>query len=209
MRADDGELPFSVWGSLKKPVRGWNLKAKVDTVSENLNSVDFVVQAEGGPTSLLLRASGNVDAKSKTGKVTEVGLTQAFTAPGGDLSLSPRFNLDSRKADVRVEYGIDDDATHITVDADMDRQKVTVARRINAGNLVAPSITSDGDVELEYRRVVRGGVLTAKYRPNDATSLEFEEGPWVASAQIPMDGFYKLSSGTKFSIRRSISVEAS
>jgi hypothetical protein len=206
MRAADGEVPFSVWGSLRKSVRGWNLKAKVDAESDNLNSVDFDVQADGGPTSLLLRAAGNVDAKAKSVEVTEVGLKQSFDAPGGDLSFAPNYNIASRKADVRVEYAVDD--TRITVDADMDKQKVTVARRINSENSIAPSITSDGDVELEYRRVIRDGVLTANYRPNDSTSFKYEEGPWVAKADVPMDGFYKLSSGTKFSIRRSIAVEA-
>jgi hypothetical protein len=211
MRPDDGEIPFSVWGSLNRSVGGWNLKAKVDADSKDLNSVDFDVRAEGGPTSLQLRASGNVDAKSKSGQVTEVGLTQAFGAPGGELSLSPSYNYETRKAQVRVEYGLDGNNTRITVNADSDRQKVTVARRINADHSIAPSITSDGDVELEYRcRVVGDGVCTANYRPNDATCLEYEAGPWVASAIVPMDGFYKISNaGTKFAIRRSIPIEAS
>lgn len=207
MRAARGDIPFSAWGILRKSVRGWDLRAKVDAESENLNNVDFHVLADGGPTAVTLRASGNVDTKSKSGKVTDVGLTQSFSAPGGDLFLSPSYNLASRKAEFNVEYAVDN--TRIIVDADKDKQRVTVARRIDDLNWIAPSITSDGDLEVEYRRIVRGGVLTANYRPNDSTSFKYEEGPWVATAEVPMDGLYKLHSGTTFSVRRSISVEAS
>lgn len=210
MRSDDlatSNVPFNVWGSLSRSAGAWNLKARASANSDDLQSLDVNVSAEGGPADTKLRAQGSINAGSQSGEIREVGLSQSFDAPGGDIQLSPRYNLASGKADIRVDYGLDD--TRITVDADADRQTVTVAQRLDDNNEIAPSINSDGDINVRYRRNVGDGVLTANYKPNDSTSLTYEEGPWTASADIPMDGFYQVNGGAKLSFRRSVSVEAS
>lgn len=220
------ELPFSVWGTLqKKSFLGWDWKARLDTESSNLNEVDFDVQAVGGPTNLLLRASGYLSAvttttnigkstksqKAITGQVQNVALTQGVRLPwiGGALSVSPAYNLVSKRAKVGVTYDIASN-TQIIVDANRDQQKVTIAHAINDSNTIVPSITSNGDVALDYHYVVPhsdGGILSTRYRPNDATTFEYKNGPWIAAATIPIDGYYKVYTKPKFLIRRTLTVE--
>ena len=118
---------------------------------------------------------GNVDAGAHAGKSPKSrphAVLQSTLLPGGDLSLSPRYNLATGKADVRVDYD-----TRISVDADKYRQKLTVARRIkNDDNSIVPSITSDGDVEVEYRRVVRDAFIRhGKQLATDPTIDSFED----------------------------------
>jgi len=199
------DLPFSVWGKLRREIGDWGVTAKIDANSDDLGHVDLDLQAQGGPTDLTLMAQGSVDAGRQSGELREVGLQQSFEAPGGNLSLRPRFNLAQGKADVRVEYEHDD--TRLQVDADMDSQRITLAQRLDDNNSISPSISSNGDIELEYRRNIGDGTLTANYKPNDSTSLKYEEGPWVASADIPMDGYYNFNGGAKLNVRRSVNLE--
>lgn len=202
-----GDAPFNIWGKVKRSVAGWDLQAKLDTDSDRFRQVDIDVEAEGGPTDCKLRAQGSVDTSAQTGELREVGLSQSFDAPGGNMAVSPSYNLASKKADVVLAYENQDTDTTVTIAADMDSQRVTVSQRIDDDNEISPSITSDGDIELQYKRIMGDGVMTANYKPNDSTSVKYEEGPWVASANFPMDGYYQLG-GPSLNIKRSIKVDA-
>ena len=209
-------LPFSLWGTVqKKSFLGWDWKARLDTESSNLNDVDFDIQAVGGPTNLLLRASGYwsgaVTQKTITGQVQSVAFTQGIRLPwmGGQqqLSVSPAYNLQSKRTKVGVMYDVSS-GTQIALDVNRDQQKLTIAHAINDSNTVVPSITSNGHFALDYHYAVHeGGVLTTKYRPNDAAILEYQDGPWIASATIPIDGYYKPYLKPKLVVRRSLTVE--
>jgi hypothetical protein len=208
IRSDDtGELPFNVWGVVRKSVAGWNLKARLDTKSTSLEDIDFDIQGTGGPTNLFLRASGyvtNYRSIAKSGKVREVGFTQGLSIPMiGDVSISPAYNLVSRQAKLNVKYDIRN--IRMLLDANKNQQKVTVAYSVDEANTIIPCITSDGSVSVEYKHVVRdAGLFTARYCPNEATTVQYEDGPWIASASIPIDGYYKLYAKPKFMIRRSM-----
>lgn len=202
-----GEAPFNIWGKVKRSVAGWNVQAKLDTASNQFRRVDIDVEAEGGPTDCKLRAQGSVDTSAQSGEVREVGLTQSFEAPGGNMAVSPSYNLASRKGDVVVAYENIDTDTTVTIAADMDKQRLTVSQRIDEDNEISPSITSDGDIEVQYKRVMGDGLMTANYKPNDATSLKYEEGPWVASANFPMDGFYQVGR-PGLAVKRSVKIDA-
>jgi len=205
----DSDLPFSVWGKLRRDVGDWGVSAKIDASSENLAILNIDLLAKGGPTDLTLNVQGSLDTGRQRGELRQVGFSQSMEAPGGDLSLTPRFHIASGKADVTVEYAHNDD-TRIKIDAGTDRQRITVAQRIDDANSISPSITSDGELQLGYRRVVGdNGAVTAIYKPNDRICLRYEEGPWVATVDIPMDGYFELNSGdSTVSIRRSVKMEA-
>ena len=199
-------MPFSIWGKLQRDVGEWDVSAKLDTYSDSLGLWDLDLEARGGPTDLTVTARGNVDLSSQTGELLEVGLRQSFEAPGGDLSLFPRFIFAKRMTDVRIEYQHED--TRIQIDADMDSQRISLAHSFDENNSFSPSIRSDGEIELEYRRAIGDGVMTANYKPNHSTIIKYEDGPWVANVDIPMDGYFKFGGGPKLNIRRSVSLEA-
>jgi hypothetical protein len=239
------ELPFNIWGTIqKKSFLGWDWKARLETESSNLNDVDFDVQATGGPTNVLLRASGYLSTvttstasqksttsssssssssrdrfagqlpkfqKQITGQVRNVALTQGMRLPWniGMLSVSPAYNVASKRVKVGLTYEIASH-TQIMIDANTDQQKITIAHAINDSNTIVPSITSNGEVALDYHYAVPnsdGGILSTRYRPNDSTTLEYRNGPWIASASVPIDGYYKVYTKPNFVIRRSLTVE--
>lgn len=196
-----------MWGKLRRKFGDWSVSARIDTDSYNLGQLDLDLQARGGPTDLSLTAQGSADVFRRTGELWELGLRQTFDAPGGDLSVYPRFNLVKRKVDVRVEY--QQEKTRLQIDADMDTQRVTLAQRLGDNNLISPSICSNGDMELVYRRAVGDAVMTASYTPCKSTSIRYEDGPWVVSADIPMEGYYNINrGGAKLNICRTVYLDA-
>jgi hypothetical protein len=206
--SDMGQLPFSVYGTIQKSsVFGWNCKAKFDTDSSSLDFVDYDIQAQGGPTNLLLRVSGYIN--SKKSELQNIACSQGFRVPfiGGKLSVSPAYSLNSKRAKVGFKYNIP--STQISIDANKDEQKLTVAYDINESNTIVPSVTSNGKVAIDYHYYVgnNSGKLSTMYRPNDSTTIEYQDGPWIASTSIPIDGYFKPYAKPKFFIRRSLTVE--
>lgn len=85
------------------------------------------------------------------------------------------------------------------------KAKVTIAQRINENNAVSPSVTTDGEVKLEYRRALDTGMLTTRVKPNKSVDFEWQDGPWQASFSAPMDGIV-FNDGVKVNIRRVVDV---
>ena len=196
-----------MWGKLRRKFGEWSVSARIDTDSYNLGQLDLDLQARGGPTDLSLTAQGSLDTFRRTGELWELGLRQTFDAPGGDLSVFPRFNLVKRKVDVRVEY--QHEKTRLQIDADMDAQRIILAQRLGDNNSISHSISSNGDMELVYRRAIGDKVMTASYTPSKSTAIKYEDGPWVASADIPMEGYYNFNGGgAKLHICRTVYLDA-
>lgn len=167
----------------------------------NMLGLDLQASAPSG-TSLQVTGTANTDEVSLA--VANIQVSQKIDTDLGAFVVTPKYNVPSKKADLKLSYGRDD--TFVTINANTDKQKVTVSQAIGDGNVLSPSFSSDGDVELEYTRSIGTGALTASYKPDSHVGLTYEDGPWVASLRTPLDGIYKLSKDVKFGVRRSIDV---
>mmetsp|Transcript_9893 Transcript_9893/g.13053 ORF Transcript_9893/g.13053 Transcript_9893/m.13053 type:complete len:274 (+) Transcript_9893:75-896(+) len=200
---DDQAMPYSLWGRIKKNLHGVDLSARVDTKSSDMNLFDLDVQAEREDTYVQFK--GKANAEDSSVEVNNVQLSQKLSAPGGYFTITPKYDIAARKADVQVSYGTD--VTVVTVDANADKQKVTVSQEMgdNIGS-IKPSITTEGDIELQYSRKVGTGSMTAKYKPNDSAEVVFNDGPWEVTVTAPMDTFDNFGQRLKFNLRRSVDV---
>lgn len=198
LRVDDtGEMPFTVWGKVKSTLMGWNVAARVSADSTNINKLGLDVQASGGPVGTGIQVTGSADADALTAKIASVKLSQSVQALGGSLTVEPGYNLNAEKANVKVVYGID--GTAVVVNADATTQMVTVLQQLGDNNRIAPSITSDGDVTLEYRRAIQTGSLTATLKPKDSVNLRWADGKWMVNVNAPIEGVGINAEGIKFS----------
>jgi hypothetical protein len=201
--ADKDSLPFNFWGKAKRSIAGWNLSARVDGDSSDMNSIDLDLRADSGSTAL--QVTGNANAENVDVQVGSVKLSQKIDALGGSWVLSPRYNVQAKKGDVTVAYGFQD--TIVSIDANLDKQKVTIRQNIGDANQVAPSVSTDGKVELEYRRNVLTGTVTTTVKPNEFVGVQWNDGPWQANVKAPLDGgFGSLKDGVQFNIRRIVDV---
>jgi hypothetical protein len=201
--ADKDSLPFNFWGKAKRRIAGWNLSARVDGDSSDMNSIDIDLRADSGSTAL--QVTGNANAENVDVQVGSVKLSQKIDALGGSWVLSPRYNVQAKKGDVTVAYGFQD--TIVSIDANLDKQKVTIRQNIGGANQVAPSVSTDGKVELEYRRNVLTGTVTTTVKPNEFVGVVWKDGPWQANMKAPLDGgLAGLKDGVQMNIRRIVDV---
>uniref|UniRef100_A0A7S3PD84 Uncharacterized protein n=2 Tax=Amphora coffeiformis TaxID=265554 RepID=A0A7S3PD84_9STRA len=196
-------MPYGLWGRVKGKVGDFGLSARVDTSSKDTSALGLDLQA-AAPSGTTLQVTAVADTASPSVTVGNVKVTQKIQTDAGDFVIAPKYNVGSGATDVSLSYGRDD--TKVTIDANMDKQKITLSQGMGENNLIKPSITSEGDVELSYTRTIGPGALTANYKPDSHASLIYEDGPWVATVTAPIDGFYKPSESVKFNIRRSVDV---
>lgn len=204
---DDGDMPTGVWGRIKKSAFGSKFSCRVDSSSPAFDDWGIDLQASRKSTSIQITGSANIqkDAKTAVAEVQSVKLSQSMVDPfvGGRLTVTPRYNVAKKQGAVTTSYGLA--STYVTVDATLDKQKVSVSQVLQGGRgVLKPSIDTNGILEVQYSRPLAAGSLTANYKHANALGLKYEKGPWVASLVTP--AVEKLASSTledlKFNIRR-------
>ncbi|GFH52483.1 hypothetical protein CTEN210_08959 [Chaetoceros tenuissimus] len=172
-------LPKSVWGKISTQAGGWGISS---TISAKFDG-------SKGSKNLALD-NDDLDANleiASVGGALKTQVQKGFDVLGGRLSVNPRYNLANSEGDVVLGY--DTDGTSVTIEASCQQQKLTVAQRINDGNRITPSVTSNGDVSVAWRKSLDGGnSVTTTLNVNDSVSVQWQDGPWTATFSSPMDG---------------------
>ena len=198
-------MPYGVWGRVKGSVGDIGLSAKVETSSGNLNTLGLNVQATA-PSGTTMQVAGVAKTDKPSVSIGNVQVTQTVDTNVGTFAITPKYNLDSGSANVKLAYGRDD--TSVTIDANADSQKVTVSQAFGGKNLLTPSITSDGDVEVQYKRSIGSGAATVAVKPGSHVGVTYEDGPWVATVTADLDGLAPVRRTPYFSVRRAVDVTA-
>lgn len=113
------------------------------------------------------------------------------------MTINPRYNLKTSKADVSVGY--DMEKTTFGINASADSQKLTVSRKVGDSTILSPSINTDGDFALAVKQKLDYGTVTGSFKSNDSLSVDWADGPWVASVVANINGYtYNgMSAGVK------------
>ena len=119
---------------------------------------------------------------------------------GGKVTVNPRYNLQSSKADISIGYGFG--KMGFSVDASKDSQKLTVNRAIGDKTKVMPSITTDGDFAFAVQQQTDIGTVTGTYKLQKSLDVQWSEGSWMANVNAPMDGL--TVKGVTFSAKKLI-----
>ena len=116
----------------------------------------------------------------------KLNFRQTFGLPTGKITISPRYNVGSSKADVGVGYAVG--GTSISVDS--ASKKVTLAQLVGDKSLIIPSVNLSGQVDVSLQRSFDGfGTITTSIKPTESINIKWEEGPYVANVYAPIDGF--------------------
>lgn len=174
--------PYSHWGKIKRKVQGFALSARGVTDSKTPETIDLDFRADGPSTSL--QVTGKFAATSYS--IGKLNIKQSISLPAGRITVSPRYNVGTNKADVGVGYAVG--STSINVES--SNKKLTVAQLVGDRNVIIPSITTEGKVELSLQRKFDGfGKITTSIKPAEAINIKWEEGSYVANIHAPIDGF--------------------
>ena len=158
------------------------------------------------------------------GGIHAIEATQGFDADGAKITVNPRYNLDTEEGDVVINYDAGDTNVELTasasaqsvkiehqagdtnfeVNASADAQSVTISQKLDDDNRIAPTITSNGDISVEWERNLGDdNSLSATIKPNDAIDLEWKDSDWTANINLPIDG--TTITGANVGIKRDVS----
>jgi len=213
---DLASLPKKIWGKATTEVSGWTTSVTADVEGTDFENTQYTVDAENGDLSIKLSASG--------GGVHKVEATQSFDSNGATVTVNPRYNIDTEEADVVINYEVDDTTVELTASAEAqsvvighvsgdtsleltasaESQSLTITQQIDADNKLSPTITSDGDISLEWERQLGdGNSLSATVKPNESIDVEWNDADWTANINVPIDG--TTVTGANVSIKRDVS----
>jgi hypothetical protein len=212
---DVASLPKKIWGKASTDVGGWGTSISADVEGTDFAGTEFELDAANGDMSLKLSAN--------SGGVQKVEASKGFSAGDADVTVNPRYDVPSQEADVVVTYDAGDtnveltasvDAqsvkiehqagdTNIEVNASMDEQSLTISQQLDADNRIAPTITSTGDISVEWERSLGDdNSLTATVKPNDSVDLEWKDADWTANINLPVEG--TSITGANVSVKRDV-----
>lgn len=194
---DLGSISYNIWGKVKKSVTdAIAVSARADVNSDDINIIDVDLRVEsGGNMVQLLATKGD-------GEVTynSVQAKGSFGIGPGDVTINPRYNLKSEKADVSVAFELE--KTAFGVSASTDFQKFTLSRTIGDNTMIAPTIATNGDFSFAVKQSIERGTVTGTFKANDSLSLEWADGPWVANVVAPIEGY--TYNGIKVSAKKKL-----
>ena len=197
--ADIASLPRSIWGKAKTDISGWGVTARAEVDAQSLNSADVEIDAKNAENDISVRLTASA---GKDFSVQTIEATKGFDANGARVTVNPRRNLQTDETDVVIKY--DNGDTNVKLTASADAQKVTISQQVDANNRVAPTISSEGDLSVEWeRKLSDDSSLTATLKPNDSLDVEWKDNDWTANVNMPIDG--TTINGANVSIKRDVS----
>ncbi|CAB9497989.1 expressed unknown protein [Seminavis robusta] len=194
----------TVWGMVKRNVKGFGLSARGQFSVTNIDKVDLDFQCDTPTDTVLqMKASAGKDGSFSVSKVKAV---QTIDAAGGTVIAAPTYDLGSSKGDLSLAYA-KDNTNSIQLDINTDNDaKLSLMQRLGSNHIVRPSITKDGQLEVKYETRVEIGTITTTYKPNHHIDIQFADGPWQANLNAPMDGYLGLDGGCKVSVKTKVDI---
>lgn len=191
-------LPRSIWGKAKTDISGWGVSARAEVEGGDFQSANLDLDAENEELDLALRLQASA---GKEFSVQQVEATKGFAAKGARVTVTPRYNLENDERDVVISYA--NDKTNVKLTASVENQEVTISQQLDDVNRIAPTVSSNGDVSLEWERRLSGdSSLRANLKPNNSLDVEWKDSAWTANVVLPIDG--ANVNGANVSIKRDV-----
>jgi hypothetical protein len=136
--------------------------------------------------------------------VNKLNVRRSFDVKGGTLNLNPSFDISNKDGNLRVGYSLND--VGFNVDASRRKQRVSVSQLFGKDKKtqVTPMVSLQGDVSIAVRQEIGDDAsITATVTPKESISIRWEDGPWQAIVNAPMEG-YLFEGGVDVSVKRKV-----
>ena len=196
--SDLASLPKAIWGKAKTKVSDWDVTARGELDGQDFSRADVTVDAASVKSDIAVRLEAQANGSFI---VNSVEATKGFNQDGARITVTPRYNVQTEEKDVVLTYAKDKTAAKIT--ASQDLQEITLSQQIDAENRIAPTFSNLGDVSIAWeRKLKKGGSVTTSLTPNKVVDVEWKDGEWTASVNMPIKGTDIL--GANVSIKRDV-----
>lgn len=188
--------PKNVWGKASTSLGGWGVTGRAEFRETDFSTAAIEIDAVNESMAIHVDAISDGDFNVK-----KIEATKSFDSDNSAVKITPRYDVDSGTSDVVFSYLNDDTAVEIT--ASKDDQTITISKQINDENRVAPTIRSNGELFVEWERNLGDdNSITTTVNPNESIDVKWNDGGWVASVNMPLDGI--SISGVNISIKKDV-----
>lgn len=195
---DITSLPKSIWGKASKSFGAWSASVRGEVKGTDMESVGLKVTADNADDDISIKLTASAGSEFS---VSNVEAMKGFDSDGARVTVNPRYNLVTEEGDVVIGYS--NDKTDVTITASRDAQSVKISQQIDDDNRVAPTLSSDGAITLEYERSLGDdNSLTATWKPNESIDVQWKDASWTANVNMPVDG--TSIGGADVSIKREV-----
>ncbi|GAX18633.1 hypothetical protein FisN_10Hu157 [Fistulifera solaris] len=157
--------------------------ARFSVDSRDLRRMGVRLSMIAGLTGTGLDASGSVDNKGRF-SLQKFRVVQVVEDPLDDMWIAMRTcDLRSKRGDTILEYRTS--GLSVNLDADRDQQKLTVAKEIGP-SIIAQSVTTQGDVSVQYTRKLPTGSVIATIQSKDSVHVKWSVGKWITNIYAPI-----------------------
>lgn len=204
---DVNKFKESVWGKVKKNVKGFGLSAAGKMSLKQPKFIDFDIQCDTPAETKIQALASTTEGFNGGFSVDKVKMVQALDTDIGAVVIAPTYDMNSRKGDLSLAYA-NNDSSSIQVDVNTDKDaKVTFTKRVGDTTIFQPSLTTSGQVELQYDTKVAYGTLSTTYKPDHHVNVKWSDGAWQANFNAPMSGYYNLNEGVKVSVKTKVDID--
>jgi len=196
--SDIASLPKAIWGKASTRVSDWDVTARGEIDGQDFSRADLEIDAANPKSDL----SVHIDAQANGELVVNsVEATKGIDQDGARITVTPRYNVQTEEKDVVLTYA--KDKTSAKIVASENAQEITLSQQIDELNRIAPTFNNVGDVSVEWeRKLKKGGSVTTNFTPNKEIDVEWKDGEWTASVNMPISGSDIL--GANVSIKRDV-----
>mmetsp|Transcript_37907 Transcript_37907/g.55876 ORF Transcript_37907/g.55876 Transcript_37907/m.55876 type:complete len:269 (-) Transcript_37907:74-880(-) len=195
-------LPQTFWGKFSRKVGGWNLSTKASVQADNLKNSKYEISADNEENDFSIKMLGS--AGKDDFSVSSVENTMGFSK----VTERAKYNFQTKEAELTLGCDVKD-GTYVQSSTFLDsdrsvREEVTVAQLIGDNHRIAPTVTSDKDLKLEWKYLLEGGdYVTTTYRLKDSLDVKWRDGPWTVNMNVPLEGYVGVA-GTNVNIKRDL-----
>lgn len=196
--SDLSSLPKAIWAKASTSLSGWGLSARAETKGLDFRKANVEVDAENEKADLNLHL---VASAGSDNRVRSVEATKGLDIRGSHIAVTPRINFDNNSRDVVVDCNLGQ--TDVKLTASRENQVVTLWRKLNENNRIAPTFDTNGGVSLAWERRLAGeSSVTTTFKPDDNLNVEWKDNDWTANIKMPVDG--RNINGADVSIKRDV-----
>jgi len=201
VKESDAPPATLLWGKIKRFIPGYgDLSARAELDANSPEVVDVDLRFNGFGTAVQLE--GSADASAKTVNFSNAQLVKDVDILDGILTLNPKYDFETSKANARVGYTMQN--TYVQIDA--EKRQLTLAQALSNRDKITPTVNADGDFSVAYTRLLDVGKITTTWTPNDSIKLEWTDGVWETTIRAPLEGYNKINEGFKVNMKRVVAL---
>ena len=197
---------------LMKRKSTWGVSLRADLNVRNLPHLDtchLALEANCEERGINLKTYATVHEGQHV-EMRHIDVSKTFKSMSNrQLTINPRYYFPSQGTttggyvDAIMTYDRDDVDTSVQLYANREFQRLTIARKVGEDVIVSPSISSSGNINVQWRHNIGDSSVISNFSPRENINVKWTDGSVGLNIEVPIGANGKIES-THVSLRKKI-----